>query len=85
MLWVRSSWRIRDYFEPNGGDYQTYCGRSGNRTWTLMVYLNVPRDGGATRFIEVDKMFKPGDGQAGGRGTTACRTAASTTRHSTTG
>lgn len=52
-----------DYFEPNGGDYQTYCGRSGNRTWTLMVYLNEPRDGGATRFIEVDKMFKPEKGK----------------------
>jgi len=52
-----------DYFEPNGRDYDTYCSRSGNRTWTLMVYLNEPRDGGATRFIEVDKMFKPQSGK----------------------
>ncbi len=52
-----------DYFEPNGRDYQTYCGRSGNRTWTLMVYLNEPRDGGATRFTHVDKIMKPERGK----------------------
>ncbi len=52
-----------DYFEPNGRDYGTYCARSGNRTWTLMVYLNEPKDGGATRFIEVDKMVKPERGK----------------------
>lgn len=52
-----------DYFEPHGADYQTYCGRSGNRTWTLMVYLNDVRDGGATRFVKVDKMMKPQRGR----------------------
>ncbi|MEI4499986.1 hypothetical protein, partial [Klebsiella pneumoniae] len=24
-----------DYFEPNGIDYQRYCGIAGNRTWTV--------------------------------------------------
>jgi prolyl 4-hydroxylase len=52
-----------DYFEPTGHDYETYCGRSGNRTWTLMIYLNDVRDGGATRFVQVDKMMKPERGK----------------------
>jgi prolyl 4-hydroxylase len=26
-----------DYFEPNGVDYQRYCGIAGNRTWTVMI------------------------------------------------
>ncbi|HWJ68550.1 MAG TPA: 2OG-Fe(II) oxygenase [Sphingobium sp.] len=48
-----------DYFEPHGRDYETYCGRSGNRTWTLMVYLNAPAAGGATRFTRIDKIVQP--------------------------
>ena len=52
-----------DYFEPNGIDYERYCGRSGNRTWTLMVYLNEPQAGGATRFTRADKMIQPETGK----------------------
>jgi len=52
-----------DYFEPDGSDFQRYCGRSGNRTWTLMVYLNEPKAGGATRFTQVDKMIQPERGK----------------------
>jgi prolyl 4-hydroxylase len=52
-----------DYFEPQGRDFDTYCARSGNRTWTIMVYLNDVRDGGATRFVEVDKTIKPERGK----------------------
>jgi prolyl 4-hydroxylase len=52
-----------DYFEPNGLDYETYCGRSGNRTWTLMVYLNEPQAGGATRFTQVGKTIQPETGK----------------------
>lgn len=52
-----------DYFEPNGVDYDRYCGRSGNRTWTLMVYLNEPGAGGATRFPKVGKTFQPETGK----------------------
>ncbi|WP_221712645.1 prolyl hydroxylase family protein [Sphingobium xanthum] len=52
-----------DYFEPKGLDFERYCGRSGNRTWTLMVYLNEPRAGGATRFTKVDKMIQPETGK----------------------
>jgi prolyl 4-hydroxylase len=48
-----------DYFEPTGLDYFRYCGIAGNRTWTVMVYLNVPEAGGATRFPAVDKTIQP--------------------------
>lgn len=52
-----------DYFEPTGVDYDRYCGRSGNRTWTVMVYLNVPEAGGATRFKAIDKIVQPEEGK----------------------
>jgi len=52
-----------DYFEPGGMDYEQYCGRSGNRTWTLMVYLNAPEAGGATRFTKANKMIQPETGK----------------------
>jgi len=52
-----------DYFEPGGLDYDTYCGRSGNRTWTLMVYLNEPKAGGATRFTSIGKTMQPEAGK----------------------
>ena len=48
-----------DYFEPGGTDYDTYCSVAGNRTWTVMVYLNEPDAGGATRFKAVDKIIQP--------------------------
>jgi prolyl 4-hydroxylase len=48
-----------DYFEPRGADYAQYCSTSGNRTWTVMVYLNQPTAGGATRFSHVGKIVKP--------------------------
>jgi prolyl 4-hydroxylase len=52
-----------DYFEPTGIDYQRYCGVAGNRTWTVMVYLNEPEAGGATRFKAVDKLIQPETGK----------------------
>jgi len=48
-----------DYFEPNGRDYVKYCTGCGQRTWTVMVYLNKPELGGATRFKKIKKTFKP--------------------------
>jgi prolyl 4-hydroxylase len=36
----------------------------GQRTWTFMVYLNEPQDGGATRFVDAGLAFKPKLGQA---------------------
>jgi len=37
---------------------------TGNRTWTCMVNLNVPEEGGDTYFPKLDKTFKPMTGQA---------------------
>ena len=52
-----------DYFEPNGVDYHRYCSTAGNRTWTVMVYLNAPEAGGATRFKAADKIIQPETGK----------------------
>ena len=52
-----------DYFEPTGVDYQRYCRVAGNRTWTVMVYLNEPDAGGATRFKTIDKIIQPETGK----------------------
>ncbi|WEK01624.1 MAG: 2OG-Fe(II) oxygenase [Candidatus Sphingomonas phytovorans] len=52
-----------DYFEPDGIDYEKFCGVSGNRTWTVMIYLNEPEAGGATRFKTIDKIVQPETGK----------------------
>ena len=52
-----------DYFEPTGIDYDRYCSVAGNRTWTVMVYLNQPEAGGATRFKAIDKIVQPETGK----------------------
>lgn len=52
-----------DYFEPNGADFERYCGVAGNRTWTVMIYLNKPEAGGATRFKAIDKIVQPETGK----------------------
>lgn len=52
-----------DYFEPQGEDYEKYTSVAGQRTWTVMIYLNEPEAGGATRFKAVDKMVQPEAGK----------------------
>ena len=52
-----------DYFDPQGEDFFKYCAAAGNRTWTVMVYLNLPEAGGATRFKAVDKTIQPEAGK----------------------
>ncbi len=52
-----------DYFDPNGADFPKYCATAGNRTWTLMVYLNEPAAGGATRFPKIGKTIQPETGK----------------------
>lgn len=52
-----------DYFEPTGIDYHRYCSVAGNRTWTVMIYLNAPEAGGATRFKAIDKTVQPETGK----------------------
>lgn len=52
-----------DYFEPNGADFFKFCSVAGNRTWTVMIYLNEPEAGGATRFKAIDKTIQPETGK----------------------
>ena len=49
--------------EPKGADYDKFCAVAGNRTWTLMVYLNEPAAGGATRFTKIGKTVQPETGK----------------------
>lgn len=52
-----------DYFEPDGVDFHRYCAVAGNRTWTVMIYLNEPEAGGATRFKAAGKTVQPETGK----------------------
>lgn len=52
-----------DYFEPRGLGFLEHCLIAGQRTWTMMVYLNVPTAGGATRFKATDKIVQPETGK----------------------
>lgn len=52
-----------DYFEPSGADYVEHTTVAGQRTWTVMIYLNEPEAGGATRFKAIDKMVQPETGK----------------------
>jgi prolyl 4-hydroxylase len=48
-----------DTFEPGGYDYYVHTAGTGQRTWTAMIYLNRPEDGGATRFKRIGKTIQP--------------------------
>ena len=48
-----------DYFTPGGADWERFCARSGQRTWTFMIYLNAVEAGGATRFKVIGKTIQP--------------------------
>jgi prolyl 4-hydroxylase len=52
-----------DTFEPGGYDYYVHTADTGQRTWTAMVYLNEPEDGGATRFKTIGKTIQPALGK----------------------
>lgn len=52
-----------DYFEPGGADFLRYCAVAGQRTWTVMIYLNEPEAGGATRFKTIGKTIQPETGK----------------------
>ncbi len=52
-----------DYFEPDGADYAQFCAVSGQRTWTVMIYLNDVQAGGGTRFKAIDKIVQPERGK----------------------
>ena len=51
-----------DFFTGDG--YINHCLSSGQRTWTLMVYLNDVEAGGHTEFPEIGRSFAPKRGTA---------------------
>jgi prolyl 4-hydroxylase len=52
-----------DTFEPGGYDFYLHTAERGQRTWTAMVYLNEPENGGATRFKTIGKTIQPERGK----------------------
>jgi prolyl 4-hydroxylase len=52
-----------DTFNPGGADYFIHCAEAGQRSWTTMIYLNEPEDGGATRFKAIGKTVRPEAGK----------------------
>ena len=52
-----------DTFEPGGYDFYVHTAKTGQRTWTAMIYLNRPEDGGATRFKTIGKTIQPEAGK----------------------
>jgi prolyl 4-hydroxylase len=52
-----------DTFEPGGYDFYLHTADTGQRTWTAMIYLNEPDDGGATRFKIIGKTVQPETGK----------------------
>ena len=52
-----------DTFEPGGYDFLVHTADSGQRTWTAMIYLNEPVEGGATRFKTIGKSVQPETGK----------------------
>jgi prolyl 4-hydroxylase len=52
-----------DTFEPGGYDHLVHTAATGQRTWTTMIYLNAPEDGGATRFKTIGKTIRPETGK----------------------
>ena len=52
-----------DTFEQGGYDFLLHTAELGQRTWTAMIYLNEPEDGGATRFKTIGKTIQPESGK----------------------
>jgi len=52
-----------DSFNPDGADYYRFCAEAGQRSWTAMIYLNRPEEGGATRFKLIGKTIQPEAGK----------------------
>lgn len=54
-----------DWFAPNTEEYHVHCQDSGGqRTWTVMVYLNSVEEGGETKFELIEREFVPRRGTA---------------------
>ena len=52
-----------DTFNPGGYDFLVHTARGGQRSWTAMIYLNRPDEGGATRFKTIGKTIQPETGK----------------------
>jgi len=52
-----------DTFNPGGYDFLLHTDRGGQRSWTAMIYLNEPEEGGATRFKTIGKTVQPETGK----------------------
>jgi len=52
-----------DTFNPGGPDFYLHCAETGQRTWTAMIYLNRPEEGGATSFKTIGKTVQPETGK----------------------
>ena len=52
-----------DTFDPGGYGFYVHTRHTGQRTWTAMIYLNEPEDGGATRFKKIGKTIRPETGK----------------------
>ena len=48
-----------DYFAAHHDDAITHVSHCGQRTWTAMIYLNEPEEGGETFFHHLDHGFTP--------------------------
>lgn len=53
-----------DYFVPNTDSYNKHCKIAGQRTWTVMIYLNWVKEGGETVFSDIGRTFSPVVGTA---------------------
>lgn len=51
-----------DFFFPFTEEHKVYCEWMGQRTWTVMIYLNDVESGGETYFKYLNKYFKPKQG-----------------------
>lgn len=53
-----------DWFAPGTEEYEEHTRLCGQRTWTLMVYLNAVELGGETLFARIGRAFTPVPGLA---------------------
>ena len=51
-----------DYLHVGAGYWQGEAPRGGQRTWTAMIWLNEPREGGETDFPKLGRSFRPQTG-----------------------
>ena len=53
-----------DWFSPGTEEYATHTDSGGQRTWTVMVYLNAVERGGETLLCRLGRSFTPVTGMA---------------------